>query len=83
MDVVIITCPRCGHSESFAHPESVPVRKECCWCLAEELIRVGALYRLNERMLELSRYEQKISPSKDGEHMSSLGGLLAKAGEER
>ena len=48
MDVVFITCPRCGYTEGYQHPESVRERRECPGCVAEELIRGGLLYRLDE-----------------------------------
>ena len=48
MDAVVITCPRCGHNEGYAHPDSVPERKHCPGCLAEELIKGGLFYRLRE-----------------------------------
>ena len=51
MDMIKITCPRCGYTEGFAHPDSVRERKECPGCLAEEMIRGGLLYSA----MELSR----------------------------
>ncbi len=48
MDMVIIACSKCGHTETYPHPESVPERKECAGCVAEGLIKDGFLYRLGE-----------------------------------
>ena len=48
MDAVIITCPRCGYNEGYAHPDSVAERKYCPGCLAEELIKGGLFYHLKE-----------------------------------
>ena len=48
MDAVIITCPRCGHTEGYAHPDSVAERKQCLGCLAKELIRGGLLYHVRD-----------------------------------
>ena len=45
MDAVIITCPRCGCEEGYAHPDSVRERKECLGCVADELMRGGLTYK--------------------------------------
>ena len=62
MDMVIITCPKCGHSESFPHPESVPVRNQCPGCAAKESCGDGATYQSNETVSRLSEKIEDKSP---------------------
>ena len=57
MDVVSITCPKCGHTESYPHPECVGERKECPGCLAKELTQGGLLYQVDERVGKSSEDE--------------------------
>jgi len=66
MDMVSITCPRCGHTESYSHPEAIPERKDCLGCLAEELIKGGLLYRVKELLPEQPT-TQAADPSREYE----------------
>ena len=57
MDLITITCPRCGYSESYPHPDSVRERKECLGCVAEQLMQNGLAYWVSE-LLEERPYEE-------------------------
>ena len=72
MDVVTITCPRCGHVERYPDPDAVRERKDCPGCLADEFIRSGLLYRVHEFGEATSRTSASESDSREEQRSRRL-----------
>lgn len=58
MDMVTITCPKCGMTETFQHPDMVPVRKNCPGCVAERGSQERGRYQLPRDVVEMIKNEE-------------------------